>query len=162
MSNNREDRYTSAGQALGGARFRNRPTASGGCCCPIIVEGINDRIALQSMGFTGPIEQVNRGWDQSRFIVYIFEKTAYISDINDLSIVNVKKLKNLNYLILDCFRIKKHLTHFNFEEALFVHEKLKPKKTILTNLHQDLDYNLLLKRLPKNILPAYDGLTINL
>jgi len=95
-------------------------------------------------------------------IVYIFEKTAYISDINDLSIVNVKKLKNLNYLILDCFRIKKHITHFNLEEALFVHEKLKPKKTILTNLHQDLDYNLLLKRLPKNILPAYDGLTINL
>jgi len=95
-------------------------------------------------------------------IVYIFEKTAYISDINDLSIVNVKKLKNLNYLILDCFRIKKHVTHFNLEEALFVHKILKPKKTILTNLHQDLDYNLLLRKLPKDIVPAYDGLSINL
>ena len=82
MSNNREDRYTSAGQALGGARFRNRPTASGGCCCPIIVEGINDRIALQSMGFTGPIEQVNRGWDQSRFIVYIFEKYGILNKVD--------------------------------------------------------------------------------
>ena len=94
--------------------------------------------------------------------MYIFEKTAYISDANDLSIVKVKELKNLNYLILDCFRIQKHETHFNFEEALFVHKKLKPKKTILTNLHQDLDYNFLLKKLPKNILPAYDGLSINL
>jgi len=94
--------------------------------------------------------------------VYIFEKTAYISDTNDLSIVNEKKLENLNFLILDCFRIQKHVTHFNLEEALFVHEKLKPKKTILTNLHQDLDYNFLLKSLPKDILPAYDGLSINL
>ena len=71
-------------------------------------------------------------------------------------------LVNLNYLILDCFRIKKHETHFNLDEALFVHDMLKPKKTILTNLHQDLDYNFLLKKLPKNILPAYDGLSINL
>jgi len=95
-------------------------------------------------------------------IAYIFEKTAYISDINDLSIVNVKILKNLNHLILDCFRIKKHITHFNLEQALFVHEMLRPKKTILTNLHQDLDYHFLLKKLPKNIVPAYDGLNINL
>ena len=95
-------------------------------------------------------------------IVYIFEKTAYISDANDLSIVKLKELENLNYLILDCFRIQKHETHFNLEDALFVHKKLKPKKTILTNLHQDLDYNFLLKKLPKNILPAYDGLCINL
>ena len=98
----------------------------------------------------------------TKSIGYIFEKTAYISDINDLSIVNFKKLKNLNYLILDCFRIKKHLTHFNLEEAIFVHEVLRPKKTILTNLHHDLDYNFLLKKLPKNVFPAYDGLSINL
>ena len=33
---------------------------------------------------------------------------------------------------------------------------------ILTNLHYDLDYKKLLKILPKNIVPAYDGLKINL
>ena len=38
---------------------------------------------------------------------------------------------------------------------------LKAKKTIFTNLHTDLDYGELKKELPKNILPAYDGLTIN-
>ena len=73
MSNNRDVRYTIAGQALGQARLRNRPTQSGGCCCPIIVEGKKDVIALKTMGFTGPIEQVNRGWDQSRLVTYLFE-----------------------------------------------------------------------------------------
>ena len=38
---------------------------------------------------------------------------------------------------------------------------IKPKKTILTNMHNDLDYNHLLKILPNNIIPGYDGLTVN-
>ena len=93
---------------------------------------------------------------------YIFENTAYISDCNDLSIINMKELKNLKYLIIDCLKLKKHFSHFNLSESLYVHQKLKPKKTILTNLHYDLDYNYLLKKLPRNVVPAYDGLKISL
>tara|TARA_Y100000590_G_scaffold322731_1_gene365512 strand:+ start:9250 stop:10020 length:771 start_codon:yes stop_codon:yes gene_type:complete len=95
-------------------------------------------------------------------VVYIFEKVAYISDSNDLSIINSKELKNLKYLILDCLKLNKHPTHFSLEEALYIHRKLSPNKTILTNLHHDLDYDFLLRKLPKNVLPAYDGLLLNL
>tara|TARA_Y100000590_G_scaffold458797_1_gene614332 strand:- start:1057 stop:1827 length:771 start_codon:yes stop_codon:yes gene_type:complete len=95
-------------------------------------------------------------------LIYIFEKTAYISDCNDLSIVKIKDLRNLNYLILDCLKFKKHPSHFNLKESLFIHNVLKPKKTILTNLHHDLDHRFLLRKLPKNVLPAYDGLSLNL
>lgn len=93
---------------------------------------------------------------------YIFEKTAYISDCNDMSIVKLNDLRNLKFLILDCLKYKKHPSHFNLNDALYIHHNLKPKKTILTNLHHDLDYNDLLKVLPKNVIPAYDGLSINL
>ena len=58
--------------------------------------------------------------------------------------------------------MKKNPTHFNLEESLYVHNHLKPRNTILTNLHHDLDYDFLLRRLPKNVLPAYDGLKLNL
>ncbi len=94
--------------------------------------------------------------------VYIFEKTAYISDSNDLSIIDNKEMKNLKFLVIDCLKFSKHNSHFNLEQSLFVHRQLKPNKTILTNLHHDLDYNLLLRKLPKNVLPAYDGLKLNL
>jgi len=94
--------------------------------------------------------------------IYVFEKTAYVSDCNDLSIIKMSELRNLNYLIIDCLKIKKHPSHFNLDESLYIHQKLKPKKTILTNLHYDLDYNFLLKNLPKNVVPAYDGLKISL
>ena len=93
---------------------------------------------------------------------YVFENTAYISDCNDLSIGNMKIFQNLKHLVIDCLRIKKSPVHFNLDEALYVHNCLKPKKTILTNLNSDLNYDFLLKRLPKNVLPAYDGLKLNL
>ena len=84
-----------------------------------------------------------------------------MSDCNFIEKKNYKDLKNLDLLIIDCLRKKKHPSHFNYEEALRMSSLLKAKKTIFTNLHTDLDYGELKKELPKNILPAYDGLTIN-
>ena len=92
---------------------------------------------------------------------FIFEKIAYLSDCNKISKKNIKKLKNLNYLIVDCLRNNKHPSHFNYNDALNLIEEIKPKKSILTNLHIDLDYFKLKKKLPKNIFPAYDGLNFS-
>jgi phosphoribosyl 1,2-cyclic phosphate phosphodiesterase len=39
-------------------------------------------------------------------------------------------------------------------------KKFSPTKAILTNLHTDIDYNEIKKKLPKNIIPAYDGLSV--
>tara|TARA_B100001173_G_C15854725_1_gene490306 strand:- start:514 stop:756 length:243 start_codon:yes stop_codon:yes gene_type:complete len=73
-----------------------------------------------------------------------------------------KYFKNLNYFIIDCLRYSKHPSHYNLEQVLKLTKILKPKKTILTNLHSDLDYRYLKKILPENIIPAYDGMTFNL
>ncbi len=93
---------------------------------------------------------------------YVFNKTAYISDCSGINKKDLNKLKKLNYLILDCLKFKRHSGHFNLEESLKISNFLKPKKTILTNLHTDLDYNFLKKKLPSNIVPAYDGMKINI
>ncbi|MDA8688317.1 MBL fold metallo-hydrolase [Candidatus Pelagibacter bacterium] len=92
---------------------------------------------------------------------FVFDKIAYISDCNQISNKALKKLKNLNFLIIDCLRLNKHPSHFNYDDALKLINKIKPKKSILTNLHVDLDYFKLKKKLPKNIIPAYDGLRFN-
>ena len=68
------------------------------------------------------------------------------------------KLETLLFVI-DCLKINKHPSHFNLSEAINLSKMIKPKKTILTNLHSDLDYNYLIKKLPKNIIPAYDGMS---
>ena len=91
---------------------------------------------------------------------YIFNKTAYLSDCNDSSIVKNKKLKDLNYLIIDCLRKEGGPAHFGLNDCLYINKILTPKKMILTNLHYSLDYKILKKNLPRNIIPAFDGLEI--
>ena len=59
---------------------------------------------------------------------YVFNKIAYISDCNFIESKNLKYLKNLNYLILDCLRVAKHPSHFNYDEAIEFAMKIKPKK----------------------------------
>jgi len=133
-------------------------------CYPAIVKG-NIIKKIFSLGkynekINFNTKQVTHGLIKTT--AYVIENTAYISDCNDMSIVNMKIFKNLKHLVIDCLRIKKSTVHFNLEEALYVHSCLKPRKTILTNLNSDLSYDFLLKRLPKNVLPAYDGLKLNL
>ena len=123
---------------------------------------INSRFSLGRLNEKIYFKTIKAKHGKTSSVIYIFEKTAYISDSNDLSIVKAEELQNLKYLIIDCLKFKKHPSHFNLEESLFVHHCLKPKKTILTNLHYDLDYNSLFSKLPSNVVPAYDGLTINL
>ena len=86
---------------------------------------------------------------------------AYLSDCNKIPKKSLKKLYHLEYLILDCLRRDKHPSHFNYDEALKLVSIIKPKKTILTNLHTDLDYDYLKRKLPKNIIPAFDGLSFS-
>ena len=92
---------------------------------------------------------------------FLFEKVAYISDCNKIPKESFKNLYDLEYLVLDCLKRSKHPSHFNFHEAMNLIKLVKPKKAILTNLHTDLDYNYLKKKLPSNILPAFDGLSFN-
>ena len=58
--------------------------------------------------------------------------------------------------------IKNKSFMFNYDPQSIFRGNLKPKKTILTNLHTDLDYNELKKKLPKKVIPAYDGLSVSL
>ena len=96
-------------------------------------------------------------------ICYIIKKKlAYISDVSSIDIRNYKYFKNLKYLIIDCLWLRHHPSHLNLESSLKLIELFKPKKAILTNLHSDLDYKYLQKILPKNIIPAYDGLKLKL
>ena len=52
------------------------------------------------------------------------------------------------------------MTYYNLDKVLELVKEIKPKQSILTNLHSTLDYEKLKKKLPKSIIPAYDGLKI--
>ena len=90
------------------------------------------------------------------------KKLAYISDVSKIYNKDYKYFKNLKYLVIDCLWYNFHPSHFNLESSLSMIKKFKPKHAILTNLSPVLDYKVLKKLLPKNVIPAHDGLTIKL
>ena len=65
---NREKRYDLAYRALEEAIEENEAGSV------VLVEGRRDEIALRALGFTGPIEKLNRGWPVEKIISYIDEK----------------------------------------------------------------------------------------
>jgi len=69
----RAERFAAVAESLAEARMRNRPLEDGGMACPLIVEGKRDRQLLRNLGFSGPIELVNRGWDHSRLCAWLYE-----------------------------------------------------------------------------------------
>ena len=92
----------------------------------------------------------------------INKKLAYISDVSKIYEKDYKSFNDLDYLIIDCLWYKYHPSHFNLEMSLEMIRLFSPTKSILTNLHTDLDYNKLKKKLPQNVVPAHDGLVIEL
>ena len=93
-------------------------------------------------------------------ISYIInKKCAYLSDVSKIYDKDIKTFKNLKYFIVDCLRYSPHYSHFNLNDVLKLVKRIKPKKTILTNLNYEMDYDELYKKLPKNIVPAYDGMS---
>jgi phosphoribosyl 1,2-cyclic phosphate phosphodiesterase len=73
---------------------------------------------------------------------------------------SIAVLRGLDVLIIDALRYTRHPTHFNLDQALELIAEVKPRRAVLTNLHTDLDYDVLAAETPAHVVPAYDGLRI--
>jgi phosphoribosyl 1,2-cyclic phosphate phosphodiesterase len=88
-----------------------------------------------------------------------FADAAYAPDVSTMPDAAKAALRNLDLLIIDALRDTPHPTHYSVSDALALIEEVRPRRAILTNLHTDLDYETLRRRLPEGVVPAYDGLT---
>ncbi len=91
---------------------------------------------------------------------YRFSNLAYSPDISALPEQSVEHLKDLDVWVVDSLRYTPHNSHFSVRDALKWVERLKPKRTILTHMTSDLDYEALRRELPEGVEPAYDGMVI--
>ena len=88
-------------------------------------------------------------------------KFAYITDAKTIPDEEMEKLKDLDTLILNSLRWNDHFAHLTIEEALQMIEKIKPRHAYLTHFcHEAGKHSELEKRLPENVRPCYDGMTL--
>lgn len=85
---------------------------------------------------------------------------AYSTDVVELNEKAFSNLHDLDLWIVDCLRFKPHKTHSHFEKTMEWINRIKPKKTILTHMNFEVDYDEITKKLPKNCYAGFDGLTI--
>ncbi|MDG1967546.1 MAG: MBL fold metallo-hydrolase [Flavobacteriaceae bacterium] len=94
---------------------------------------------------------------------YRFENFAYLTDLKTIEDNEIKKLKNLDVLVLNAIRIEPHFSHLNLNEALDLIKIINPKKTYLTHISHMLGFHdEVEKKLPNNVHLSYDGLTLNI
>ena len=124
---------------------------------------INKKLFTKNFNKKISIKPIKVHHGKVKSICYIIDqKLAYISDVSKILNKDFRYFRNLKYLVIDCLWYRFHPSHFNLDTALKMIKIFGPKKTILTNLHTDLDYNELKNKLPKNVIPAYDGLSVKL
>ena len=85
---------------------------------------------------------------------------AYLPDAVDIPAESWPTLEGLDCWIVDALRRKPHPTHAHLDMTLGWIAKAKPTRAVITNMHLDLDYEVLRAELPPHITPAFDGMTI--
>ena len=103
-----------------------------------------------------PIRQQHGDIDS---IGFRFGDVAYSCDLSDIPGESVAAFAGLDVWVLDALRYSPHPSHFSVADAVGWISRLKPRRAILTNLHADLDYEVLRGKLPAHVEPGFDGLT---
>lgn len=85
---------------------------------------------------------------------------AYLPDVSDIPEAAWPALAGLDVLVIDALRRKPHPTHAHLAQSLAWIERAAPRRAVLTDMHNDLDYATLSAELPPHVIAAYDGLVI--
>ncbi len=85
---------------------------------------------------------------------------GYSTDAVDLDDAAFETLAGVDTWVVGCFQSSPHRTHAWTERVLGWVDRLKPRRTILTHMGIDLDFEKLRRSLPPGVEPAFDGMVL--
>ena len=86
---------------------------------------------------------------------------AYLPDVAQIPDDIWPHLRDLLCWIVDALRRAPHPTHSHLAQTLEWIAQMAPQTAVLTNMHNDLDYDTLAAETPDHIEPAFDGMTLS-
>lgn len=87
---------------------------------------------------------------------------AYLTDVKSVGPAEMKRLQGLKVLVLNALWWRPHPTHMSIEEAIHTAQSLGAERTYLTHLTHETGHAELEAKLPAGVLPAYDGLVVEI
>jgi phosphoribosyl 1,2-cyclic phosphate phosphodiesterase len=127
----------------------------------LAIEGGESR-TIQGKGGSLALTAFDLQHGNIRALGYRIGDAAYTPDVSDIPPESWPALHNLDLWIIDGLRYTAHPSHFSVNDALSWIDRFKPRRAVITNMHSDLDYEVLRQSLPKHVIPAYDGMRLTL
>lgn len=122
-----------------------------------------ETLEIDGPGGTIRIDVLGLSHGPTPVLGFVFNgQVAYMPDVHEISDDVLKGLTGIDVWILDALRYSDHPTHANADKALTWLAKSKARRGILTNLHIDMDYNILSGELLGPHEVAFDGMTLNI
>lgn len=88
------------------------------------------------------------------------DKIAYTPDVWSIEDHVLERMQNLDVWIMDALRYNEHPTHAHADRCLQWISRTRTQQAVLTNLHIDMDYQILCAELTGRHTAAYDGMEI--
>jgi phosphoribosyl 1,2-cyclic phosphate phosphodiesterase len=95
-----------------------------------------------------------------RVFGYRIGSLAYITDVKSIPEAQRESLRGLDVLVINALWWRSHPTHLSIPEAVQTAQSLGARRTYLTHLTHETGHAALVQQLPEGILPAYDGLSL--
>ena len=89
-----------------------------------------------------------------------FHDIVYLPDVSAMPDDNWDMVAGLDLWILDALRREPHPTHIHLAQSLEWIGRAGPRRAVLTNMHNDLDYDTVEAETPDHVTPAFDGMTL--
>jgi phosphoribosyl 1,2-cyclic phosphate phosphodiesterase len=84
----------------------------------------------------------------------------YLPDVSEIPEPVMAAFADLDLFIIDALRYRPHPSHAHLARALGWIERFRPARSVITNMHIDMDYATLAADLPEGVIPAHDGLRL--
>lgn len=126
---------------------------------PLLKDG--QTLEIDGPGGTIKIDVIEASHGPTPVLIFVLDgKLAYSPDVWDISDEALERLDGIETWICDALRYNDHPTHAHVDKTLSWLARTQTRRAILTNLHIDIDYNVLDEELPKIAVPAYDGMVV--
>ncbi len=133
--------------------FEPAPYAGVPRIIPHLIEGDFNLLGLQ-------VEPLTVIHGRLPVTAYRLDRFAYVTDCNVIPDETCARLSDLDLLVIDALRFKKHPTHMALDDALGYIERLRPRRALLTHISHDIKHRETSRSLPESVGIAYDGLTL--
>ena len=120
---------------------------------PVTIKGAGGAIGFD------PFEVKHGAIDSLGFVI---GNLAYLPDVSEMTDEAWQAVDKIGVFVLDALRYEPHPTHTHFAQSLEWIAQSGAARGVLTNMHIDLDYQVVQDTTPEHIDAAYDGMVIEL